>query len=69
MKEVKKEKKGEHKRQAEFICDDLRGYLVDEKAKSKLTLTDLNEILTRDLIAKRYFETSQWELPTKEKVI
>jgi site-specific DNA-methyltransferase (adenine-specific) len=60
----------EHKKQAEFICDDIRGYLVDEKAKSKLTLTDLNEILTgkrkSDLIAKRYFGTSQWELPTKE---
>lgn len=60
----------EHKKQAEFICDEIRTYLVEEKAKSKLTLTDLNEILTgkrkSDLIAKRYFGTSQWELPTKE---
>ena len=60
----------EHEKQAEFICNNIRGYLVDEKAKSKLTLTDLNEILTgkrkSDLIAKRYFGTSQWELPTKE---
>ena len=60
----------EHKKQFEFICDDVRNYLIEEKAKSKLTLTDLNEILIgkrkSDLIAKRYFGTSQWELPTKE---
>ena len=58
------------KTQFEFICDEIRAYLIDEKEKSKLTLTDLNEILTgkrkSDLIAKRYFGTSQWELPTKE---
>ena len=60
----------EHKKQFEFICDDIRNYLIEEKEKSKLTLTDLNEILMgkrkSDLIAKRYFGTSQWELPTKE---
>lgn len=60
----------EHKKQFDFICDDIRNYLIEEKAKSKLTLTDLNEILIgkrkSDLIAKRYFGTSQWELPTKE---
>jgi len=58
------------KKQLDFICDEIRDYLIDEKEKSKLTLTDLNEILTgkrkSDLIAKRYFGTSQWELPTKE---
>lgn len=58
------------KNQFDFICDEIRAYLIDEKEKSKLTLTDLNEILTgkrkSDLIAKRYFGTSQWELPTKE---
>lgn len=58
------------KNQSEFICDDIRTYLISEKEKSKLTLTDLNEILTSkrksDLIAKRYFGFSQWELPTKE---
>ena len=58
------------KSQIDFICDKIRAYLIDEKEKSKLTLTDLNEILTgkrkSDLIAKRYFGTSQWELPTKE---
>jgi site-specific DNA-methyltransferase (adenine-specific) len=63
----------EHKKQFEFICDDIRNYLIVEKAKSKLTLTDLNEILIgkrkSDLIAKRYFGTSQWELPTKEKYL
>ena len=55
---------------AEFLCENIRSYLIDEKAKSGLTLTDLNEILIgkrkSDLIAKRYFGTSQWELPTKE---
>lgn len=60
----------EHKKQFEFICDDIRNYLIEEKEKSKLTLTDLNDILIgkrkSDLIAKRYFGTSQWELPTKE---
>jgi site-specific DNA-methyltransferase (adenine-specific) len=60
----------EHKKQFDFICDDIKNYLIVEKAKSKLTLTDLNEILIgkrkSDLIAKRYFGTSQWELPTKE---
>ena len=60
----------EHKKQFEFMCDDIRNYLIEEKEKSKLTLTDLNEILIgkrkSDLIAKRYFGTSQWELPTKE---
>ena len=58
------------KTQSEFICDDIRTYLISEKEKSKLTLTDLNEILTgkrkSDLIAKRYFGISQWEFPTKE---
>lgn len=58
------------KSQLDFICDKIRAYLIDEKEKSKLTLTDLNEILIgkrkNDLIAKRYFGTSQWELPTKE---
>ena len=53
------------KKQLDFICDEIRDYLIDEKEKSKLTLTDLNEILTgkrkSDLIAKRYFGTSQWE--------
>jgi len=48
----------------------VREYLIEEKKKSNLTLTDLNEILTgkrkSDLIAKRYFGTSQWECPTKE---
>lgn len=48
----------------------VRDYLVSEKKKSKLTLTDLNEILIgkrkSDLIAKRYFGISQWELPTEE---
>jgi len=56
--------------QFDFICDEIRAYLIAEKEKSKLTLTDLNEILIgkrkSDLIAKRYFGTSQWELPTKE---
>lgn len=60
----------ENKKQADFICDKIRDYLVNEKKKSALTLTDLNEILTgkrkSDLIAKRYFGSSQWELPTKE---
>jgi len=60
----------QQKNQVEFICDDIRSYLIKEKQKSGLTLTDLNEILTGkrkgDLIAKRYFGTSQWELPTKE---
>ena len=60
----------QQKRQIEFICDDIRNYLIQEKNKSGLTLTDLNEILIgkrkSDLIAKRYFGTSQWELPTKE---
>jgi len=48
----------------------IKEYLKKEKQKSKLTLTDLNEILTgkrkSDLIAKRYFGVSQWELPTKQ---
>lgn len=48
----------------------VRDYLIKEKKQSKLTLTDLNEFLTgirkSDLIAKRYFGTSQWEMPTKE---
>lgn len=48
----------------------IKKYLREEKEKSGLTLTDLNEILTgkrkSDLIAKRYFGDSQWELPTKE---
>lgn len=48
----------------------IKKYLREEKEKSRLTLTDLNEILTgkrkSDLIAKRYFGNSQWELPTKE---
>ena len=60
----------ENKKQAIFVCDEIRDYLVSEKKKSKLTLTDLNEILIgkrkSDLIAKRYFGTSQWELPTRE---
>ena len=47
-----------------------RNYLIDQKRISKLTLTDINEILTgkrkSDLIGKRYFGTSQWEAPTKE---
>ncbi len=50
--------------------NEVRDYLVEEKKKSKLTLTDINEILTgrrkSDLIGKRYFGTSQWECPTKE---
>jgi site-specific DNA-methyltransferase (adenine-specific) len=48
----------------------LKEYLRDEKQKSGLTLTELNKILIgkakSDLIAKRYFGTSQWELPTHE---
>jgi site-specific DNA-methyltransferase (adenine-specific) len=60
----------ESKNQIGFICNGIRKYLIEEKQKSNLTLTDLNEILTgkrkSDLIAKRYFGISQWELPTKE---
>jgi DNA modification methylase len=48
----------------------IRNYLLSEKEKSGLTLTDLNEILTgirkSDLIAKRYFGVSEWNLPTRE---
>jgi site-specific DNA-methyltransferase (adenine-specific) len=53
-----------------YILDDVRDYLIQEKEKSKLTLTDLNEVLVgkrkSDLIAKRYFGISQWEIPTEE---
>ena len=48
----------------------IKEYLRNEKNKTGLTLTDLNEILVNkrqsDCIAKRYFGTSLWELPTKE---
>ena len=55
----------------DLLCANIRNYLINEKMKTGLTLTDLNELLTgkrqSDLIAKRYFGTSQWELPTKSK--
>jgi site-specific DNA-methyltransferase (adenine-specific) len=48
----------------------IKNYLIKEKEKSKLTLTYLNEILKgvrkSDLIAKRYFGNSQWQLPIKQ---
>ncbi len=55
------------------LFESIKQYLRNEKNKSRMTLTDFNELLVNkrqsDCIAKRYFGDSQWELPTKKMYV